>query len=55
MAHHTDPEVSLMLLDPRILHGWLTVKYAVAFFKMSRSSFKRLFSCRALPEKYLTD
>jgi hypothetical protein len=42
----TDRKLRVLLLYPGVLHGSCCAKYAAAFFKMSRSSFKRVFSLR---------
>jgi hypothetical protein len=44
LTQDTDPKQALMVFYPGVLHGWFTAKYAAAFFRMSRSSFRRLFS-----------
>jgi len=41
-----DAEFFSMLTNPRALHKTPFAKYAAAFFKMARSSFKRAFSLR---------
>src|SRR5262249_11712942 len=42
----TDGKLPVLLLHPGVLHGSCCAKYAAAFFKISRSSFKRAFSLR---------
>src|SRR5262245_36123584 len=46
LTHTTDMECGVLLLNPGVLHGSCCAKYAAAFFKISRSSFKRAFSFR---------
>src|SRR5262245_50452376 len=46
LTHATDLKLGLLLLHPRVLYGSCCAKYAAAFFKISRSSFKRAFSFR---------
>src|SRR5688572_2077517 len=46
LTHATHLELSGLLVYPRVLHGSCCAKYAAAFFKISRSSFKRVFSFR---------
>src|SRR5215471_3798005 len=41
-----DGKRRVLLLDPGVLHGSCGAKYAAAFFKISRSSFKRALSFR---------
>jgi hypothetical protein len=45
-THATDAELRVLLVYPGVLYGSCCAKYAAAFFKMSRSSFKRAFSFR---------
>src|SRR3546814_3137958 len=44
-AHRADGELRAMHLDKRVLHFASLAKYAVAFFRMSRSSVTRASSC----------
>src|SRR5262245_38885237 len=46
LTHATDPELGVLLLNPGVLYGSCCAKYAAAFFKMSRSSFRRVLSFR---------
>ena len=46
LTHATHLELRVLLVYPRVLHGSCCAKYAAAFFKISRSSFKRVFSFR---------
>src|SRR4029453_13617530 len=46
LNHATDLQLGLLLLNPRVLYGSCCAKYAAAFFKISRSSFKRAFFFR---------
>src|SRR5262245_44295436 len=46
LTHATDRERGVLLVHPCVLYGSCCAKYAAAFFKMSRSSFKRTFSFR---------
>src|SRR5262245_62105287 len=46
LTHVTDRERGVLLVNPCVLYGSCCAKYAAAFFKMSRSSFKRAFSFR---------
>src|SRR5215471_1025917 len=46
LTHATHRELGVLLVHPGVLHGSCCAKYAAAFFKISRSSFKRAFSFR---------
>src|SRR5262249_53897007 len=46
LTHATHLELGELLVHPGVLHGSCCAKYAAAFFKISRSSFKRAFSFR---------
>src|SRR5215475_11699722 len=46
LTHVINRERSVLLVNPCVLYGSCCAKYAAAFFKMSRSSFKRAFSFR---------
>src|SRR5262249_1625567 len=46
LTHATHAELGVLLVDPGVLYGSCDAKYAAAFLKMSRSSFKRAFSFR---------
>src|SRR5919205_1214741 len=45
-THATHAKCGALLVYPGVLHGSCCAKYAAAFFKISRSSFKRAFSFR---------
>jgi hypothetical protein len=45
-THATHLPLRVLLVDPRVLHGSCCAKYAAAFFKLSRSSCKRVLSFR---------
>ena len=42
----THAELGVLLVYPGVLYGSCCAKYAAAFFRISRSSFKRAFSFR---------
>src|SRR5215510_15515416 len=46
LTHATHLKLGVQLLHPGVLYGSCCAKYAAAFFKMSRSSFKRALSFR---------
>src|SRR5262245_33638 len=46
LTHATHGELGVLLVHPGVLHGSCCAKYSAAFFKMSRSSFRRAFSLR---------
>src|SRR5919108_1011873 len=46
LTHATDLKLGVLLVNPRVLYGSCCAKYAAAFFKMSRSSFRRALSFR---------
>jgi hypothetical protein len=45
-THATHAALRMLLVYPRVLHGSCCAQYAAALFKISRSSFKRVFSFR---------
>src|SRR4029453_4398988 len=46
LTQATELELGELLMHPGVLYGSCCAKYAAAFFKISRSSFKRAFSFR---------